>query len=614
MTHAPRTVAALAAIVAAAAAHAQSSWTTNAPGDWLNPANWSDAVPNAAGAEAVILGAPQGGPVNASGTFTAATPVTLGSLTVDMGFSGPSVFFSMPQLIFDNGAGADVFISTDGSLACEILSDVVLMGDLISNWRAGNGRITGSISGDYGITHNPDFESFFELRGLNTYTGETRVLNGRLRITRPEALGSPASGTFITGPTSSLIYDASGPASLELITLENGGRIWLRSAAITSEIHLDGAGGITPWFDDSTAAISGVISGDTLVKSSAQSRIGNDPTAEAALFLSGESNTYAGGTIIAAGLLVAATDASLGAPGTTITFEEPVGFSEGAPALGTRFTTIIDRPITLSDNGWIRAYEETTAVYPQPITGVGSSALTINAPGGPDADAFPDWTGTVALAADNDYSGGTTVRLGTLLADNIGVGSATGSGPVVIQAAATLGGRGNVQGAVDASAGGDIRPGSPVGSITLAGGLTLGPDSTTTIDIAGPSDGQFDQIIAGAPTTIDGDLVVALDPAFTPASGASFELLSSTAGYTGAFAGETLPPGFTVRYEPGSVFLDFTGSPCPPDLDADGAVGASDLAILIGTWNQTGVPADLDGAGVGPSDLAALIGAWGPCG
>ncbi len=56
--------------------------------------------------------------------------------------------------------------------------------------------------------------------------------------------------------------------------------------------------------------------------------------------------------------------------------------------------------------------------------------------------------------------------------------------------------------------------------------------------------------------------------------------------------------------------------PCPADLDGDGAVGASDLAILLGTWGPvpTPDPPDFDGDGdVDAFDLAILLGAWGPC-
>jgi hypothetical protein len=49
----------------------------------------------------------------------------------------------------------------------------------------------------------------------------------------------------------------------------------------------------------------------------------------------------------------------------------------------------------------------------------------------------------------------------------------------------------------------------------------------------------------------------------------------------------------------------------PADLDGDGVVSASDLAILLGNWGNSGI-GDLDGNGVvDAGDLAALLGAWG---
>ncbi len=62
-------------------------------------------------------------------------------------------------------------------------------------------------------------------------------------------------------------------------------------------------------------------------------------------------------------------------------------------------------------------------------------------------------------------------------------------------------------------------------------------------------------------------------------------------------------------------FQDGTTTCCPADLDGDGAVGAADLAELLGSWGPCeGCPADLDGDGaVGPFDLALLLGNWGLC-
>ena len=65
---------------------------------------------------------------------------------------------------------------------------------------------------------------------------------------------------------------------------------------------------------------------------------------------------------------------------------------------------------------------------------------------------------------------------------------------------------------------------------------------------------------------------------------------------------ENLEPNFVPQLTIGwSVF---------GDLDDDGVVGASDLAILLGQWGRAG-SADLDQDGtVGPGDLARVLGAW----
>ncbi len=49
----------------------------------------------------------------------------------------------------------------------------------------------------------------------------------------------------------------------------------------------------------------------------------------------------------------------------------------------------------------------------------------------------------------------------------------------------------------------------------------------------------------------------------------------------------------------------------PADLDGDGHVGATDLAILLGKWGQSG-QGDINGDGtVNAADLSILLGAWG---
>ena len=54
-------------------------------------------------------------------------------------------------------------------------------------------------------------------------------------------------------------------------------------------------------------------------------------------------------------------------------------------------------------------------------------------------------------------------------------------------------------------------------------------------------------------------------------------------------------------------------SPCPADLNHDGAVTGSDLGLLLGNWGFSGI-GDLDNNNiVNGADLGILLGAWGNC-
>ncbi len=54
--------------------------------------------------------------------------------------------------------------------------------------------------------------------------------------------------------------------------------------------------------------------------------------------------------------------------------------------------------------------------------------------------------------------------------------------------------------------------------------------------------------------------------------------------------------------------------PCDADFDGDGAVGASDLSMVLASWGQRKSPYDLTGDGaVNASDLSLLLSQWGAC-
>jgi len=61
----------------------------------------------------------------------------------------------------------------------------------------------------------------------------------------------------------------------------------------------------------------------------------------------------------------------------------------------------------------------------------------------------------------------------------------------------------------------------------------------------------------------------------------------------------------------GSITVTGGGGGNPADLNNDGAVNESDLAVLLNAWGTSGGVADIDGSGtVDAADLAALLSAW----
>ncbi|MEC9374525.1 MAG: hypothetical protein VYC34_11810 [Planctomycetota bacterium] len=159
---------------------------------------------------------------------------------------------------------------------------------------------------------------------------------------------------------------------------------------------------------------------------------------------------------------------------------------------------------------------------------------------------------------------------------------------------------------------------SSAGAISLLSSSLPNPDPYNLNESSPPADGDALYVaFAGFGA-----------PAVAPPSGAlittlRFQVLATSGDTQVEFleaAGS--PEGETIVFDGEVPNLDVTGalsgaliniaSTCPADLDGDGAVGAADLAALLGAWGMTG-PADFDGGGVTSSDLGILLGSWGPC-
>src|SRR5206468_4141479 len=107
-------------------------------------------------------------------------------------------------------------------------------------------------------------------------------------------------------------------------------------------------------------------------------------------------------------------------------------------------------------------------------------------------------TGKLVLSHRNTYTGGTTVKRGRLIVNNIGA-SGTGSGPVQVNGG-RLGGKGTIAGAVTV--------GSGLGrEAVLSPGYLHGVDSPGTLSIQSPlsfnSDATYEAELNSSSTTAD---------------------------------------------------------------------------------------------------------------
>jgi autotransporter-associated beta strand protein len=202
---------------------------------------------------------------------------------------------------------------------------------------------------------------------------------------------------------------------------------------------------------------------------------------------------------------------------------------------------------------------------------------------------------TLALTGANTYSGGTSVNVGTLLANNA-TGSATGSGPVTVASTATLGGSGAAGGAVTVNSGGTVAPGAAAGAIgTLrVGSLTLNAGSKLNYDVAGEN--SLDRVVVTNPGGLEingGELTI--NGGSTPfTTNGVYNLLGHTGAVGGAGVGAlALNPNnqnlgtnsYTFGDAGGFVTLTVGSTGTPPtfwNADANGNWGT-------GPWTA-GVP------------------------
>lgn len=212
---------------------------------------------------------------------------------------------------------------------------------------------------------------------------------------------------------------------------------------------------------------------------------------------------------------------------------------------------------TLIDKGWQNGVSANASQQDQTDYGVGNARDQAAATRVYEGSLIKSGAGSLVLNGDSTYRGATTVN-GGMLAVN---GTLTSA--VSVNDSGTLGGSGRI-GALTVNRGGRVAPGNSVGTLQVAGDVTLGAGSTYAVELT-PS--SSDRIVAGGKALLDGGtLTLALENSPTLLSGAQaqsligrqYSILQADGGIEGQF-GQVLPNylflGGSLDYAAGGVQL-----------------------------------------------------------
>ncbi|MGJ7509585.1 autotransporter-associated beta strand repeat-containing protein [Variovorax sp. GT1P44] len=362
---------------------------------------WDGAALTKNGAGTLVL--------SAANTYTGQTLVNAGTLQAGIA----DAFASSGAVDLASGATLDLknFNQTANNLAGA--GSVVLGSAELTANNTADTTFSGGIGGAGNVIKTGT--GALTLTGDNTYAGGTAISAGTLQIGEGGTTGSITGnvtddGILAFNRSDAVIFTGaiSGSGAVEqrgggttTLTADNTYAGGTTITAGTLQLGSGGtAGSITGNVTDNgvlafnrsdTVAFAGTISGSGSVH-----QMGGTTVLSAA-------NTYTGGTTISGGTVSVGADANLGAAAGGLTLDG------GTLESTASFTTA--RGVTITgNNGTVQTDAGTTLTTTGAVAGTG--AFTKNG------------AGTLVLAADNTYAGGTTIGAGTL---QLGSGGTTGS-------------------------------------------------------------------------------------------------------------------------------------------------------------------------------------------
>ena len=424
--------------------------------------------------------------------------------------------------------------------------------------------ISGNMTGIGGLTKTGT--GLVVLSGSNTFTGDTSVSAGILRVDNRDALsrstytGGSGSIAFGSSATEATFGGISGNSALNLTTTGNA------AVALT-------VGG-----NDANTTYSGAISGLG----------GIEKTGAGLLVLSG-SNSFTGQTAVSAGSLrIDNRDALAGS-----TFAG----GAGSFAFGNGLTAVNFGGLGGSSN--LALTNTSNAAVALTVGGGNASSSYSGVLSGAGASFVKVGTGTVTFDGANTFDGNTTIKAGRLA---LGAAGSLASGTIVVGDAAssnvvldlsaksayqfaadqTLMGKGTVRGnggSTVVTVNGLLSPGNSLDTLSFVDtSLVLGGSANTLMEITGTGEGQYDVI------SLTGE------PAYLTYGG------TLTLSFSGTFADNTTFNLFRIGVngnsdnQPFDLFSRIVATGA-----YTGTSGANQSSLSVGTQQLQFVPGMLDG-------------------
>ncbi|ECD4981824.1 fibronectin-binding autotransporter adhesin ShdA [Salmonella enterica subsp. enterica serovar Wentworth] len=437
--------------------------------------------------------------------------------------------------------------------------------------QVGEGELENTLSGSGSLVKTGTGE--LTLSGDNSYSGDTTIADGTLIAANVNALGS---GNIDNSGT--LMLDANGAFELANITTHTGATTALAAGSTLDAGQLTQEDGSTLSIDLGAATDDAVITADSVTLGGTLNVTGIGSVTDS---WTPEAYTY---TLIDSDSAITSDFDDLTIAGMN---REDVDFLTIDGKVDEADNTHYDLTASLSwyadrDNATTDAHGTFTLSDPDGSFNVAATLTDVDDTLDPGSrwdgkSLTKEGAGTLILSGDNDYSGGTTINEGTLVAAST---TALGTGLVDNNATLVL----DVDGEVSAVGGITTHSGATT-QLALGTSLDLGDSALiqqdgSTLNVELNSD-SVQPLITGSSATLGGDLVVSdasLQARASDAEFQSFKLMDMTSDISGDFT------SLTMNLTDKPDYLTVTGTINPED--------ASEYLLTEGlSWNATATSA-----------------------